>query len=87
MKFTKKFGEKALVKRDEVEKIVKKFMDINKEAEKDAVNNEAKEMKRRSSEVKEMFRRALEKGGSYDTNLDAFIKDILHFPGQLHMWH
>ncbi|KAI3891929.1 hypothetical protein MKW92_029407 [Papaver armeniacum] len=81
MKFTKEFGEKTLVKRDEVEKIVKKFMDTNKEAQKDAVNNEAKEMKRRSSEVKEMCRRALAKGGSYDTNLEAFIKDILHFPG------
>ncbi|XP_026431926.1 UDP-glycosyltransferase 87A1-like [Papaver somniferum] len=77
MKFTKEFGEKALVKRGEVEKIVKKFMDINK----DAVNNEAKEMRRRSSEVKEMCRKAPEKGGSYDTNLNAFIKDILHFPG------
>ncbi|MCL7032719.1 hypothetical protein MKW94_019230 [Papaver nudicaule] len=70
------FGAKALVKRDEVAKIVKKFMAVNEDED---VKNEAKEMRRRSSELKEMCRRALAKGGSSDTNLDAFIKDILHF--------
>ncbi|KAI3846695.1 hypothetical protein MKW92_008428 [Papaver armeniacum] len=79
MKVMKEFGAKALVKRDEVEKIVKKFMNINGEAK--DVSNEAKEMRRRSSELKEMCRGALEKGGSSDTNIDAFIKDILHFHG------
>ncbi|KAI3967390.1 hypothetical protein MKW92_046860 [Papaver armeniacum] len=73
MKVKKEFGEKAVVKRDEVAKIVNKFMDINED-----VNNEAKEMRRRSSELKEMCRGALAKGGSYDTNVDAFINDILH---------
>ncbi|KAI3887054.1 hypothetical protein MKX03_025628 [Papaver bracteatum] len=80
MKITKEFGEKALVKRDDVERIVKKFMNITEEAGED-VNNEAKEMRRRSSELKEMCRRTLAKGGSSDTNLDAFIKDIIHFHG------
>ncbi|KAI3919446.1 hypothetical protein MKW98_030157 [Papaver atlanticum] len=80
MKVVKEFGAKVLVKRDEVAKIVKKFMNINEETEED-VNNEAKEMRRRSSGLKEMCRRALAKGGSSDTNLNAFIKDILHFHG------
>ncbi|KAI3864406.1 hypothetical protein MKX03_028442 [Papaver bracteatum] len=79
VKVTKDFGAKAVVKRDEVEKIVKKFMNIN-QAEEDDVN-EAKEMRRRSSELKEMCRRALAKGGSSDTNLDAFIKDFLPIHG------
>ncbi|MCL7038518.1 hypothetical protein MKW94_025884 [Papaver nudicaule] len=76
MKVMNEFGAKALVKRDEVAKIVKKFMAVNEEED---VKNEAKEMRRRSSELKEMCRRALAKGGSSDTNLDAFIKNILHF--------
>ncbi|KAI3933112.1 hypothetical protein MKW92_002268 [Papaver armeniacum] len=76
MKVTKEFGAKALVKRDEVEKIVKKFMNIN-----DAAADDVKEMRRRSSELKEMCRRALAKGGSSDTNLEAFIKDILQIHG------
>ncbi|MCL7033749.1 hypothetical protein MKW94_001762 [Papaver nudicaule] len=79
MKVTEEFGTKALVKRDEVKKIVKKFMNINGESEDD--NNEAKEMRRRSSELKDVCRIALAKGGSSDTNLDGFIKDILHFHG------
>ncbi|MCL7051700.1 hypothetical protein MKW94_028172 [Papaver nudicaule] len=76
MKVMNEFGAKALVKKDEVAKIVKKFMAVNEDED---VKNEAKEMRRRSSELKEMCRRALAKGGSSDTNLDAFIKDILHF--------
>ncbi|KAI3908490.1 hypothetical protein MKX01_009292 [Papaver californicum] len=78
MNITKGFGAKTFVKRHEVEKIVKKFMDINEEAEED---NEAKEMRRRSMELKEMCRRALAKGGSSDTNLDSFIKDFLYIHG------
>ncbi|RZC91929.1 hypothetical protein C5167_021642 [Papaver somniferum] len=78
MEVTKEFGEKAVVKRDEVAKIVNKFMDINEDQAEEDANNEAKEMRRRSSELKDMCIRALAKGGSYDTNLDAFIKDILH---------
>ncbi|KAI3908488.1 hypothetical protein MKX01_009290 [Papaver californicum] len=81
MMVTKEFGAKALVKKDEVAKIVKKLMNINAESEEDAVNDEAKEMRRRSSELKEMCRRALEKGGSSDNNLDAFIKEILQIHG------
>ncbi|KAI3864403.1 hypothetical protein MKX03_028439 [Papaver bracteatum] len=76
MKVTKEFGAKALVKRDEVEMIVKKFMNIN-----EAAADDVKEMRRRSSELKKMCRRALAKGGSSDTNLDAFIKDILPIHG------
>ncbi|KAI3873675.1 hypothetical protein MKX03_021060 [Papaver bracteatum] len=74
MKVMKEFGAKAFVKRDEVEKIVKKFMNINGEAR-------VEKMRRRSSQLKEMCRGALAKGGSSDTNIDAFIKDILHFHG------
>ncbi|KAI3857507.1 hypothetical protein MKX03_033320 [Papaver bracteatum] len=78
MKVTEESGEKAVVKRNEVAKLVNKFMDINEDQAEEDVNNEAKEMRKRSTELKEMSRRALAKGGSYDTNLDAFIKDILH---------
>ncbi|KAI3990095.1 hypothetical protein MKX01_018756 [Papaver californicum] len=63
---------------DDLKVGMKKFMNINGEAK--DVNNEAKEMCRRSSELKEMCRRTLAKGGSSDTNLDAFIKDIPSFP-------
>ncbi|RZC86476.1 hypothetical protein C5167_030554 [Papaver somniferum] len=76
MKVMKDFGEKTLVRRDEIGKIVKRFMNINEEAE-EYFNNEATEMRRRSSELKEICRTALAKGGSSDTNLTAFIKDIL----------
>ncbi|KAI3986873.1 hypothetical protein MKX01_014574 [Papaver californicum] len=62
-------------------KIVKKFMNINEETEEEDANNEAKEMRRRSSELKEMCKGALAKGGSSDTNLDAFIKDVLQIHG------
>ncbi|RZC91925.1 hypothetical protein C5167_021637 [Papaver somniferum] len=78
-KVTNEFGAKAVVKRDEVEKIVKKFMNINEAAEDNV--SEAKEMRRRSSELKEMCRRALAKGGSSDTNMDAFIQEILQIHG------
>ncbi|KAI3925567.1 hypothetical protein MKW98_001421 [Papaver atlanticum] len=78
MKVTKEFGEKAVVKRDDVAKIVNKFMDIIEDLAEEDVNDEAKEMRTRSSELKEMCRRALAKGGSYDTNYNAFVKDILH---------
>ncbi|MCL7033133.1 hypothetical protein MKW94_015932 [Papaver nudicaule] len=80
MKVTKEFGAKALVDKNEVEKIVKKFMNINEGAEED-VNTEAREMRKRSTELKEVCRRALAKGGSSDTNLEAFVKDILKIPG------
>ncbi|KAI3925569.1 hypothetical protein MKW98_001423 [Papaver atlanticum] len=80
MKVMKEFGAKALVKRGEVETIVKEFMNINGGADEDA-NNEVKEMRRRSSELKDICRKALAKGGSSDTNLNSFIKDILHFHG------
>ncbi|RZC86480.1 hypothetical protein C5167_030558 [Papaver somniferum] len=80
MKVMNEFGAKALVKRGEVEKILRKFMNINGEAEED-VNNETKEMRRRSSELKDICRKALAEGGSSDTNLNSFIKDILHFNG------
>ncbi|MCL7028183.1 hypothetical protein MKW94_016839 [Papaver nudicaule] len=64
-------GAEKLVKRDEIAKIVKKFMDLDGESE------ECKGMRRRSNELKEKCRKALAKGGSSDTNLNAFIKTIL----------
>ncbi|MCL7024308.1 hypothetical protein MKW94_009796 [Papaver nudicaule] len=64
-------GTEKLVKRDEIAKIVRKFMDLDEGSE------ECKDMRRRSNELKESCRKALAKGGSSDINLDAFIKTIL----------
>ncbi|MCL7049607.1 hypothetical protein MKW94_013503 [Papaver nudicaule] len=62
-------GAEKLVKRDEIGKIVKEFMDLDEGSE------ECKDMRRRSNELKEKCRKA--KGGSSDINLIAFIKTIL----------
>ncbi|MCL7040275.1 hypothetical protein MKW94_003627 [Papaver nudicaule] len=64
-------GAEKLVQRDEIAKIVKKFMDLGEG------NEECKDMRRRSNELKESCRKALAEGGSSDINLDAFIKTIL----------
>ncbi|KAF8397212.1 hypothetical protein HHK36_016120 [Tetracentron sinense] len=63
-------GGEILVKREEIAGIVKRFMELE--------GDENKEMRRRARELQETCGRAIEKGGSSEINLDAFIKDVLH---------
>ncbi|RZC91853.1 hypothetical protein C5167_021564 [Papaver somniferum] len=64
-------GADKLVTRDEIGKIVKKFMNLEEG------NEEYKDTRKRSNELKESCRTALAEGGSSDINLNAFIKTIL----------
>ncbi|KAJ6302709.1 hypothetical protein OIU77_016739 [Salix suchowensis] len=57
-----------LVTREEISKLVKSFMD--------AENMEVKAMRKRAKELQETCRGAIAQGGSSDTNLDSFIRDI-----------
>ncbi|CAK7330437.1 unnamed protein product [Dovyalis caffra] len=63
-----------LITRDEIAGLIKRFMDSE--------SNEVKEMRRRAREVSEVCRRAIQKGGSSDTNINAFINDILQHQKQ-----
>lgn len=62
-----------VVTREEISDVVRKFMDPQ--------NREAKEIRRRAREVKSMCRRVIEKGGSSEVSLGAFIKDITQCSG------
>ncbi|KAL9367607.1 hypothetical protein Peur_038806 [Populus x canadensis] len=61
-------GSEILVTREEISKLVKGFMD--------AENIEVKAMRKRAKELQETCREAIAKGGSSDTNLESFIRDI-----------
>ncbi|XP_059659838.1 UDP-glycosyltransferase 87A2-like [Cornus florida] len=61
-------GDSSVVTREEIAGILQRFMDLE--------SDEAKEMRRRASELKEICQQAVAKGGSAETNIDAFIKDI-----------
>ncbi|KAF5954337.1 hypothetical protein HYC85_007193 [Camellia sinensis] len=60
--------EMHLVTREEIARLVQRFMDSE--------TDEGKEMRRRAAELKETCRQATSVGGSAETNIDAFIKDI-----------
>uniref|UniRef100_A0A803Q0U6 Uncharacterized protein n=1 Tax=Cannabis sativa TaxID=3483 RepID=A0A803Q0U6_CANSA len=62
----------GLVKREKIAELVKKFM--NKES------SDGKVMSKRVKEIQEVCRKAIAKGGSSDSNLDAFIRNISHGP-------
>ena len=65
----KKIGcDQSLVTRDEISKLVKRFMDTE--------SNEGKLMRERSQELKKAIRQATAKGGSTYSNLDAFIREV-----------
>ncbi|XP_042510094.1 UDP-glycosyltransferase 87A1-like isoform X2 [Macadamia integrifolia] len=69
----KEVGRDKIVKREEIARTVQSFMYSNEE--------ESKEMRRRARELQDACRKAIEKGGSSETNLDAFVRDILqHHP-------
>ncbi|XP_008463842.2 UDP-glycosyltransferase 87A1-like [Cucumis melo] len=61
-------GGKDLVRREEIAEFVKKFMNSE--------SVESKEMRKRVSESQEICRRAVAKGGSSDSNIDAFLNHI-----------
>ncbi|KAK0601739.1 hypothetical protein LWI29_026980 [Acer saccharum] len=63
-----------LVTGEEIAKTIHTFMDIN--------SSEREELVKRAKQVEDIFQGATAKGGSSDTNLDAFIKDITQ--GQAH---
>ncbi|KAF8397210.1 hypothetical protein HHK36_016118 [Tetracentron sinense] len=67
-------GAENLVKSEEIDSIVQRFMDLEAD--------ESKEMRSRARELQETCQRAIGKGGSLETNLDAFTKDILQCQGQ-----
>ncbi|XP_065847246.1 UDP-glycosyltransferase 87A1-like [Euphorbia lathyris] len=60
-----------LVKRHEIKKLVEDFMNSE--------STEVIEIRRRAKKLKEVCQVAIAKGGSSDTNLDFFIKDISVF--------
>jgi UDP:flavonoid glycosyltransferase YjiC (YdhE family) len=64
----KDVGFENLVTRGEISELVKRFMDPK--------SNEGNEMRKRAKEVQETCRGAIAEGGSSETNLEAFIKDI-----------
>ena len=43
----------------------------------DLDEEESNELRKRAVEMKEICKRAIEKGGSSDTNLGAFVKEIV----------
>ncbi|RVW56906.1 UDP-glycosyltransferase 87A2 [Vitis vinifera] len=61
-------GWQNLVTREEISGLVKRFMDLE--------SIEVKEMRKRAKDLEEVCRGAIAKGGSTDTNLDAFLSHI-----------
>ena len=62
-------GSDYLVSREEISELVKRFMDSD--------SDDKKEMKKRAREIQELCQVAISEGGSSDTNLDVFVKDII----------
>ncbi|KAK1587514.1 hypothetical protein Q3G72_013726 [Acer saccharum] len=62
-------GSEYLVSREEISELVKRFMDSD--------SDDKKEIKKRAREIQELCRVAISEGGSSDTNLDVFVKDII----------
>ncbi|KAL6275581.1 hypothetical protein ACE6H2_019182 [Prunus campanulata] len=59
---------------EEIAELVKRFMDLSSDGKE--MRKRAKEMRKRAKEHSDLCHRAIAKGGSYDTNLDNFIRDI-----------
>ncbi|GAB4841341.1 hypothetical protein Ancab_022068 [Ancistrocladus abbreviatus] len=62
-------GAAGLVKRAEIERIVRKFMDLE--------NNERKELESRAKHIQEKFKQAVEEDGASESNLNGFLSDFL----------
>ncbi|XP_022865821.1 UDP-glycosyltransferase 87A1-like [Olea europaea var. sylvestris] len=65
----KEAGGGDLLRRDEIAKLVKRFMDLE--------SKERREMSSRARELQEICHRAIAEGGSSKMNLDAFLDNIL----------
>ncbi|KAL6341444.1 hypothetical protein AAG906_032563 [Vitis piasezkii] len=65
-------GAETLVTREETVGIVKRFMDSE--------SIEVKEMKRRARKLQEICRQATGRGGSSESNINAFISEITQLP-------
>ena len=64
----KDVGAENLVTGAEIAKLVTKFMDLE--------SDEMKEIRSKASEVQHICQRAIAKGGSYESSINAFIKDL-----------
>ncbi|RWR76045.1 UDP-glycosyltransferase 87A1 [Cinnamomum micranthum f. kanehirae] len=69
LRLKKEIGNKNLVQGQEIAQTVKRLMDLD--------GDESRELRRRAREMKESCERAIEKGGSSETNLRAFVKEIV----------
>ncbi|OMO82905.1 UDP-glucuronosyl/UDP-glucosyltransferase [Corchorus capsularis] len=67
------FKSENLVTREEISKLVQKFMDLE--------NDEGKEMRQRAKELQEKCLHAMERNGSSETNINSFIQNMSHFNG------
>lgn len=65
-------GRQNLVSGEEIGGLVKRFLDSE--------SSEVKKMRKRAKELQELCRGAIAKGGSSDTNLDAFLSQISQRP-------
>ncbi|CBI15889.3 unnamed protein product, partial [Vitis vinifera] len=65
-------GVETLVKREEICGIVKRFMNLE--------SNEGKEIRSRARKLQKICQEAAAKGGSSETNVDAFIRYITQLP-------
>ncbi|CAL5353203.1 unnamed protein product [Camellia sinensis] len=61
-------ADEHLVTREEIAELIQRFMDLE--------SVEGKEMRRRAKELQEICKNATSKGGSVETNIDAFVQDI-----------
>ncbi|KAJ4956697.1 hypothetical protein NE237_013480 [Protea cynaroides] len=71
MEYQRVGGEKALVKREVIMKVVEQLMGVGEEAE---------QMRSRARELKEMAERAFEEGGSSYADLTALIEELRLHP-------
>ena len=69
LRLKQEVGEKNVVRRQEIAQTVKRFMDLD--------GDESGELRRRAREMKEICEKAIKKGGSSETNLRAFFKEIV----------
>ncbi|KAJ8635498.1 hypothetical protein MRB53_009765 [Persea americana] len=69
LQLKKEIGNENLVQGQEIAQTVKRLMDLD--------GDESRELRRRAREMKESCERAVEKGGSSETNLRAFVKEIV----------
>lgn len=68
LRVKKETGAETLLKRDEIARVIKRFMDLE--------SVEGKEVRKRAKQLKEISQQATAEGGSADHAICAFIRDI-----------